>query len=185
MNLILGVLFSEYYREIEIYNDAGNFVKTRRINTFPHSSFLEEVFQNYKYEDFNNERVYNLMFRKLFTDNLKALYISVSKLYYGNLFEEEFSVPSLNRLVVNWNSAEDIPDSFYRFPNLTYLRVRGDLESEIKPSIYFEKSFTELAYLREIDLFSLDIKKNPTSILEKLQEKRARILLNHCLPKRL
>ena len=111
--------------------------------------------------------------------NLKALYISVTKLYYGNLFEEEFSVPSLNRLVIDWNSTEDIPDSFYYFPNLRYLRVRGHPESEITPSIYFEKSFTKLANLREIDLYSLDIKKNPASIMDKLQEKNVRILLSN------
>ncbi|KKN72008.1 hypothetical protein LCGC14_0414900 [marine sediment metagenome] len=109
--------------------------------------------------------------------NLNALYISVNRLYYGNLFEEEFSLPSLKRLVIDWDSAEDIPDSFYYFPNLRCLQIKGPYERQFKPYIYFEKSGTKLAHLRELELYFLDIKKIPMEVIEKLQEKKVRISL--------
>ena len=109
--------------------------------------------------------------------NLNALYISVTKLYYGNLFEEEFSLPSLKRLVIDWDSTEDIPDSFYYFPNLRCLRIKGPHESLIKPYIYFEKSGMKLSKLKELELYFLDIKKIPMVVIEKLQEKKVRISL--------
>lgn len=88
---LLTALPSGYYKEIEVSNDSGNFVKKRRINTFPHSSFLEEVLKNYKYEDFNSERVYNLMFSELFTDNFYnnrdfIKFFRVRGYYNDNLF---------------------------------------------------------------------------------------------------
>ena len=96
--------------------------------------------------------------------NLKTLYISVSRIYDGNLFEEEFSVPSVRNLVILWASIEDLPDSFYYFPNLEYLRIRGP-EVNMKPTISLEGSFKKLANLQELDLYSLDMKKIPESIV--------------------
>ncbi|MFX0027864.1 MAG: hypothetical protein ACFE8B_01525 [Candidatus Hermodarchaeota archaeon] len=96
VNLILGVLLTGYFKEIKIRNEAGNLIDIRRINTFPHSSFLEEVFQNYRYEDFNNERVYNLMFRELFIDHfignrIPLKFFRINEFYNEILF---FRLPS-------------------------------------------------------------------------------------------
>ena len=96
--------------------------------------------------------------------NLRDLYIAVPMIYDGHLFEEEFSVPSVDRLIISWESLQDLPDLFHYFPNLMYLRIRGP-EVRNKPTISLEKSFTKLVNLRELDLYSLDMKKIPESIV--------------------
>ncbi len=96
--------------------------------------------------------------------SLKSLYIITSRTYYGYLFEEELSVPSVKNLNIFWYSMDDIPDSFYYFPNLERLRIRGP-ESNFRPTIHFEKSFKKLVNLKELDLYSLDIEKIPNSVI--------------------
>jgi len=187
-NIINGILIPEEAVFIEKMIELGE-----RYEIVPYFAKMKGIFRHRSYLSLEDGKINELEMiiggylnwipREIENlSNLRALYITVSKLHYGNLFEEEFSVPSLKRLVINWNSTEDIPDSFYYFPNLGYLRIKGRIESKIMPSIYFEKSFTKLANLREIDLYALDIKKNNPSILGKLQEKNVRILLHHTSP---
>ncbi|HEA70857.1 hypothetical protein LCGC14_1356780 [marine sediment metagenome] len=106
--------------------------------------------------------------------SLDSLYLSIKGSYYGNLFGEEFSVPSVKNLTIFCNSTVTIPDSFYYFPNLKYLRIRGP-DSFNKPAISFENSFKKLPNLQELHLYSIKLKKLPDSIINLKNLRRLRL----------
>ncbi|KKN39527.1 hypothetical protein LCGC14_0742530 [marine sediment metagenome] len=100
-------------------------------------------------------------------ENLNILYrlnIFIQEGYNGNLFGEEFCLPSLNYLTIFCDSTAIIPDSFHYFPNLKYLYVRG-FELLNKPTISFENSFAKLTKLEELHLHSVYLKRIPDSLL--------------------
>jgi len=95
---------------------------------------------------------------------LRRLNIYINVGYVGNVFEEEFSIPSVKYLTIICNSNATIPDTFHYFPNLKYLRIRG-LEPLNKPTISFENSFKKLANLEELHLYFVKLKMIPNSII--------------------
>ncbi|KKK43718.1 hypothetical protein LCGC14_0793960 [marine sediment metagenome] len=169
-NIINGILFPEEAIFLAKIIEFGE-----RYEIVPYFAKMKGISSNKSYISLQDGKINELEIRLGWglnqipreienLSNLKTLYISVSRIYDGNLFEEEFSVPSVKRLVILWTSIEDLPDSFYYFPNLEYLRIRGP-EVKMKPTISFEDSFKKLANLRELDLYSLDMKKLPDSIM--------------------
>ena len=104
-------------------------------------------------------------------DNLHSLYISIQERFDVNLFEEEFCLPSLKYLTIACYSAPIIPDSFYYFPNLKSLYVRG-FEHFNRPALSFENSFAKLPKLERLYLRFVKLEKIPDTItkLKKLKK---------------
>jgi len=61
INLVLGIIISGNIKEIEITDEAGRYLRTERIDTFPHSSFLPEIFENYNYLEFEKDQTHQVL----------------------------------------------------------------------------------------------------------------------------
>jgi len=79
----------------------------------------------------------------------------------GNLFGNEFILKSVTNLVINCYSYANIPDLFYYFPNLKYLRIRG---FQCLPDVAFESSFSKITKLESLTLTSINLEALPDSI---------------------
>jgi len=85
-----------------------------------------------------------------------------------NLFGDEFRVDSVMDFVISCDKYTNIPDLFYYFPNLKYLRIHG---YQCKPKLNIEKSLGYMKELVLLNIINVNILSIPDSVknLKKLR----------------
>ncbi len=93
--------------------------------------------------------------------SLSSLVLYITDNLSNNLFGDEFILKSVTNLVINCYSYANIPDLFYYFPNLKYLRIRG---FQCLPDVAFENSFSKITKLESLTLTNVNLEALPNSI---------------------